>query len=104
MDLRKAFDSVNRKTLINYLESRANSDIEKHVVFLISSLLRNNKGYFGEKEIKINSGVPQGGILSPMLFNSYLENCIDSEPLLKTLTEEGNLLAFADDLIVISET
>jgi hypothetical protein len=47
-------------------------------------------------------GLPQGSILSPVLFNVYLEEALKSSKKLVELIKRGDLLAFADDMLVMS--
>ncbi len=47
-------------------------------------------------------GLPQGSILSPVLFNVYLEEALKSSNKLEELRKRGDLLAFADDMLVMS--
>jgi hypothetical protein len=47
-------------------------------------------------------GLPQGSILSPVLFNVYLEEAIKSSWKLEEVRKRGDLLAFADDMLVMS--
>ena len=47
-------------------------------------------------------GLPQGSVLSPVLFNVYLEEAIKSSIKLEEVRSRGDLLAFADDMIVMS--
>ena len=42
-------------------------------------------------------GLPQGSILSPVLFNVYLEEALKSSSKLEEVRKRGDLLAFADD-------
>ncbi len=42
----------------------------------------------------------QGGVISPFLFNIYLEHALMSNKILRQAIKEGLLLAFADDLMI----
>ena len=47
-------------------------------------------------------GFPQGSILSPVLFNVYLEEALKTSQKLEEVRRRGDLLAFADDMLVMS--
>ena len=49
-------------------------------------------------------GLSQGSILSPVLFNVYLEEALKSSKKLVELIRRGDLLAFADDMLVMSDS
>ena len=42
----------------------------------------------------------QGGVLSPNLFNVYLDSALESCPTLNKLKKLERLLGFADDLLI----
>ena len=49
-------------------------------------------------------GLPQGSVLSTVLFNVYLEEAINSSKKLEEVRKRGDLLAFADDMLVMSNS
>ena len=48
--------------------------------------------------------LPQSSILSPVLFNVYLERALKSSRKLEELRRRGDLLAFADDMLVMTNS
>ena len=56
----------------------------------------------GTHSINAKMGLPQGFILSPVLFNFYLEEALKTSRKLEEVRKRGDLLAFADDMLVMS--
>ena len=56
----------------------------------------------GTHSINAEMGLPQGSILSPVLFNVYLEEALKSSKKLEEVRRRGVLLAFADDMLMMS--
>ena len=56
----------------------------------------------GENKIEAEMGLPQGSVLSLVLFNVYLEEAIRSSKKLEEVRSRGDLLAFADDMLGMS--
>ena len=53
----------------------------------------------GTHSINAEMGLPQSSILSPVLFNVYLEEALKSSRKLEDMRRRGDLLAFADDML-----
>ena len=69
---------------------------------MIEKLHRNSIIEVGTSSLNAEMGLPQGSVLSPVLFNVYLEEALNSSELLQGIRRRGDLLAFADDMLVMS--
>ena len=88
LDIEKYFDTVNHDKLISILREKVNDKTTLHLIrsFLMAGVME--KGLTSPTEI----GVPQGGPLSPILSNVYLDK-FDKE-----LEERGlRFVRYADD-------
>ncbi len=57
----------------------------------------------GDEKFPAERGVVQGAVLSPMLFNVYLEEAaLNSSAKLSELRKRGDLLVFADDMLILT--
>ena len=104
IDLQKAYDSVDREILWKLLDKRCKDDSERTIVKLLMKLHSESTIQVGEHHINAEMGLPQGSVLSPVLFNVYLEEAIRSSTKLDGVRSRGDLLAFADDMLVMSNS
>ena len=96
LDLQGAYDNVNAEKLCRILQ-RLN--IPPHIIKFIFSVMssRNLYGIYNQFIIgrrNTNKGLPQGSILSPLLFNIYISEINDHT------TNDCRIISFADDILV----
>ena len=99
MDIRKFFDTVNHKWLMEALRQRVR---DRSLLNLIGRMLRAGVMEEG-KYIEVEEGTPQGSILSPMLANIYLHYVLDRwfEKRMKAKAIGCcTLIRYADDFVV----
>ena len=102
IDLSKAFDTVSHEILITEILSL---DLNDYVKRFLASYLRGRKTYVefrGHRSScrKLKQGVPQGGVLSPLLFNLYMRD-MPSPPEgieLTTYADDGTTLKSGTDI------
>jgi RNA polymerase subunit RPABC4/transcription elongation factor Spt4 len=93
LDLSKAFDTVNIHSLINKLHQ---TTVPTTIIKFIANYIKGRKGFThyqgsNSKQQQFKTGVPQGGVLSPVLFNLYTSD-LPLPPTGVTLT------TYADDM------
>jgi len=76
IDLQKAYDTVNREKLWRILDSRCRNDSDRMMALLMVKMYQKSQVVIGKHSFSADLGVVQGGVLSPMLFNVYLEEAL----------------------------
>ena len=94
----KEFDTVNIHQLIHKIH---NTHIPTTIIKFLTNYLKGHRQYTSynnhtSKLTNIKAGVPQGGVLSPTLFNIYLSDI--PIPKISSL----NLITYADDISITS--
>jgi len=93
----KAFDTVNIHKLIAKL---LDTNIPNRIIKFLSNYLKGRQSYTilqntESKILKVKTGVPQGGVFSPVLFNIYMSD-IPKPP------KDVQLEIYADDMNTLS--
>ena len=96
IDLRKAFDTVDHKSLTSKISHYGIENIELKWIQDYLSNLSQIVSFEGEKsrEEKIWFGVPQGSILGPLLFLIYVND-------LHQQFEKSNIIMYVDDTVFL---
>ena len=93
----KAFDTINIHTLIRMLPQ---TKIPGTIIKLIANYIKGRKAYttyinHTSSQRQFKTGVPQGGVLSPTLFNIYTAD-------IPPPTAPVQVMAYADDINITS--
>ena len=96
-DMSKAFDTVNAHTLIGKLLQTSTPGT---IVKFVANYIKGRKAYTSFRNHKsiqrlVKTGVPQGGVLSPTLFNIHTAD-------IPTPTAPVQVMLYADDITITS--
>jgi RNA-directed DNA polymerase len=102
LDIRKYFDSIDRSKLQEVFRHRVRDGVLRR---LVGKWL--NAGVMEDGRLtRPEAGVPQGGVISPLLSNVYLHEVLDSwfeETVKPRLKGRAFLVRFADDAVLAFE-
>lgn len=92
-DIKAYFDNIDHAELFNELKKIIQ---DQNLLNLIELCIKMGKVKKGNQWVEVKKGVPQGGIISPLLSNFYLI------PLDKAMTKLSNdYIRYADDFIIL---
>lgn len=93
VDVRNAFNSAPWNQIVKRL---INIGISQYLINIIDDYLYQRSIQISGKKMKINTGVPQGSVLGPALWNVLYDEVLNLN-----YTGEVTTVAFADDLMLI---
>ena len=107
LDLKKAFDTIDHKILLQKLQYYGFRGITNQ---WFQSYLKNRQQYVFVNGAKsstdvIEVGVPQGSVLGPILFYLYVNDMHQATNLRPRLfADDTNIFSFGNDLQLLTET
>ena len=78
------------------------NDSDETLALLIIKMYQESRVIIGNHAFSADLGVVQGGVLSSMLYNVYLEEALGETQKLKDMVNRGDLLDFADDMLILA--
>ena len=95
IDLQNAYNMIEHSLLFEKLTKILNRDTIKLINLSIRNNFINLENENSRVQFKLERGLPQGNIISPILFNLFINDIFDEfQP-----EEQKNLLLYADDII-----
>lgn len=97
-DIHSFFINVDHQFLIDFLKKTIK---DKHFIKYINMFIKSEIQY-KDKVFYNKKGVPQGGLMSPILANVYLHYVLDSwfEHEIKPIYKDSALIRYCDDFVV----
>ena len=99
IDIKSFFDQIDHDKMIFLVRKRI---ADPYVIKLIREWLRAGIAYNGETTYP-TEGTPQGGVVSPLLSNIYL-NEMDTLWSKKVDAHEAVMIRYADDIVILSKS
>jgi len=103
VDISKFFDTIDHKELMSVIERRVN---DSRLLRLIGKWLSVGAVEGDGRRIRGKKGTPQGGVISPLLANIFLDYVVDSfmhEWRTKEAQGEVYIVRYADDVVLAFE-
>ncbi len=95
-DIEDCFGSIPHRDLLNMIAKRI---VDGKILWLVKLILKAGVATEDNRISKDTKGTPQGGAVSPLLANIYLNN-IDKG--WKPISKTAHLIRYADDLLILS--
>ena len=108
LDIQKAFDNVNHMILLEKLREYGIPDIYINIIkyWYSNQFVRVRYGTKFSSEWMVCNGVRQGGVLSGLFFNLYIDSLLSTVSEMKIGCRLGitmsNIIAYADDIVLLA--
>ena len=102
LDIQRFFDTVDRKHVSAFLDPRVRDGVVRRVIGKWMNAGVMEDGVHSHPEL----GVPQGGVISPLLSNLYLHEVLDlwfEQEVKPRLSARAFMVRFADDAVLAFE-
>jgi group II intron reverse transcriptase/maturase len=102
LDIRSYFDSVDPKYVQHILRQRVRDGVVRRLIgkWLKAGVLENDRLRYEE------TGVPQGGVISPLISNIYLHEVLDTwfvDEVKPRMKGRAFMIRYADDAVLVFE-
>lgn len=104
VDIKKCFPSIPHENLINILSTKIS---DKRFLHLVIKLIKCDALDEGNNVVRNMCGLPQGAILSPLLMNVYLHECVDkwfTEINMNYFENGCTVVRYADDMVFTAKS
>jgi RNA-directed DNA polymerase len=103
-DLSSYFDTINHEKLLGMLEERlADRSVLRLIRLWLKCTIEEDDGKGGKRRTKPKEGTPQGGVISPLLANvflNYFDKAFHEDPTSPMHFAKARLVRYADDFVV----